>query len=294
MSTQDRFIPGVPCWVDTTQPDPDAAAKFYGELFGWEFEDVAPAGAPGVYMSARLPDGDVAAIGSLREGAPSVATWNTYVLVDSADDTAAAVRDAGGSIVMEPANVGEAGRMAVVADPAGAAFSVWEPRSHGGASVVNEHGAVVFNDLYTRDIEGVKAFYGAVFGWDTLDLGGGLMWTLTGYGDHLEQRTPGMRENMAAMGAPEGFEDVVATIVPIPDDQPDTPAHWGLTFAVDDVDAIVAKAAELGARVILPAFDAPWVRIALLADPQGATFAASQFAPENKDLEVGAGAAGAG
>ena len=135
------------------------------------------------------------------------------------------------------------------------------------------------------DAAAAKAFYGAVFGWRTLDLGGGVeMWRLDGYGDHLEEIQPGTRKAVEESGGPEGFEDVVASLNPIGDDQPDTPAHWSVTFAVDDADAIAARATELGGRVLMPPFDAPWVRMTVLADPQGATFIASKFVPENKDL----------
>jgi predicted enzyme related to lactoylglutathione lyase len=294
MSEQDRYIPGVPCWIDTMQPDPDAAAAFYGDLFGWELEDVMPPESPGRYHIGRLPGGDVAAVGSQPEGAPRTAVWNTYVWVEDADDTAAKVRAAGGAVLREPGDVGDSGRMAVLADPEGAAFCVWQAKEHRGAAVVNEPGSLNFNDLKTRDVEGARAFYGAVFGWEVIDLGGGSAWALPGYGDFLEERTPGMRDNMAAMGAPERFEDVVASINPIPDDQPDVPAHWDVTFGVDDADAIAARAAELGGRVLVPPFDAPWVRMTIISDPQGATFTASMFVPENKDLAHSAGAATGG
>jgi predicted enzyme related to lactoylglutathione lyase len=288
---QDRYIPGVPCWIDTTQPDPEAATRFYAGLFGWEFEDVMPADSPGRYFIGRIRGGDVAAVGSQPEGGPPAATWNTYVWVADADETAAKVRAAGGNVLSEPFDVGESGRMAVCADPAGAVFSVWQPQAHRGAAVVNEHASLNFNNLNTRDLEAAKPFYGAVFGWEVLDVGGAPMWALPGYGDFLEQRTPGMRERMAEMGAPERFEDVVAGIVPIPADQRDTPPHWSVTFAVDDADAIAQRAAELGGRVLVPPFDAPWVRMAVIADPAGATFTASKFVPENKDLSVDTGAA---
>jgi hypothetical protein len=110
------------------------------------------------------------------------------------------------------------------------------------------------------------------------------MWCLPGYGEFLEQSDPGFLERMAQSGAPAGFEDVVAAINPIAEDQPDVPAHWSVTFAVDDADGTAAKAAELGGKVIVAPFDAPWVRMTVLADPQGATFIASKFVPENKDL----------
>jgi predicted enzyme related to lactoylglutathione lyase len=285
MPERDGYIPGVPCWIDTSQPEPEAAVDFYRGLFGWEFEDVMPPGSEGKYFIARLHDGDVAAVGSIPEAAPPMAMWNTYIWVESADDTASAVRDAGGSVVMEPFDVMDAGRMAVFTDPEGAAFCVWQAKQHKGAQVVNEHASLNFNGLATRDIEGAKSFYGSVFGWTTLALGGGAeMWTLPGYGDYLEQDNPDLRKQMADMGGPPGFEDVVASINPIPDDQPDTPAHWNVTFAVDDADATAARATELGGKVIVPPFDAPWVRMTIISDPQGATFIASKFVLENKDL----------
>ena len=286
MPQRDGYIPGVPCWVDTSQPDPDAAVEFYRGLFGWEFEDVMPPESEGKYFMARLRGGDVAAVGSIPEAAPPVAMWNTYVWVDSADETAAKVRDAGGSIVMEPFDIMESGRMAVFTDPEGAAFCVWQANQHKGARVVNEPGSLNFNGLNTRDVEGAKSFYGSVLGWTTLDVGGGTeMWTLPGYGHHLERDSPGLRKQVAEMGGPAGFEDVVASINPIPDDQPDTPPHWSVTFAVDDADATAAKATDLGGQVIVPPFDAPWVRMTIINDPQGATVIASKFVPENKDLD---------
>jgi predicted enzyme related to lactoylglutathione lyase len=287
MGEQDRYIPGVPCWVDTTQPDPEAAVAFYGGLFGWQFEEVTPAGAPERYFTARLGGGDVAAVGSLPQGAPAEAAWNTYVWVADADATAAKVYEARGTVLVPPADVGDAGRMAVFADPDGAAFSVWQPRRHRGATVVNEHGSLIFNNLLTRDLAAAERFYGAVFGWELLPVGSWSAWALPGYGDFLEARTPGMREGMAQMGAPERFEDVVASV----EAGAGEPARWGVVFGVDDADAIAARAEELGGSVVVAPFDAPWVRSTVITDPQGATFVGNQFKPENRDLEVGAGAA---
>jgi predicted enzyme related to lactoylglutathione lyase len=214
-----------------------------------------------------------------------MAVWNTYVWVESADETAAKVRDAGGSVLSEPFDVMDAGRMAVFADPEGAVICVWQANMHKGAQIVNEHGAVNFNGLNTRDVATAKSFYGSVFGWTTLSLPGGAeMWTLPGYGDYLETFTPGLREQVAAVGGPQGFEDVVASINPIAGDQPDMPPHWSVTFGVDDADEVAAKAAELGGKVLVPPFDAPWVRMTVLQDPAGATFIASKFVAENKDL----------
>jgi uncharacterized protein len=285
MPERDGYIPGVPCWVDTSQPDPKAAVDFYSGLFGWEFEDVMPPGSEGKYFIARLHGGDVAAVGSIPEAAAPEAMWNTYIWVESADETASKVRDAGGGVLMDPFDVMDAGRMAAFTDPEGAAFCVWQAGELKGAGVVNEPGSLSFNGLGTRDVEGAKAFYGSVFGWTTLAVGGGaVMWTLPGYGDYLECDNPDLRKQIAEVGGPAGFEDVVASIDPIPDDQPDTPAHWSVTIAVDDADATAAKAIELGGTVIVPPFDVPWSRLTIINDPQGATFIASKFVPENKDL----------
>jgi predicted enzyme related to lactoylglutathione lyase len=285
MPERDGYIPGVPCWVDASEPDPEAAVDFYSGLFGWGFEDVMPPGSEGKYFIARLGGGDVAAVGSIPEAAPPTAMWNTYVWVESADETASKVRDAGGGVAMEPFDVMDAGRMAVFTDPEGAAFCVWEAKEQNGAQIVNEHGSLNFNGLNTRDVEGASSFYGSVFGWQTLAVGAGAeMWTLPGYGDYLERDNPDLRKQMAEAGAPEGYEDVVASINPIAADQPDTPAHWSVTFAVDDADVTAAKATELGGKVIVPPFEAPWVRMTVIGDPQGATFIASKFVPENRDL----------
>ena len=293
MPERDGYIPGVPCWIDTSQPDPKAAAAFYEGLFGWEVEDVMPPEAPASYFMARIRGGDVAAISSMPEGGPPHAVWNTYIWVDSADETAAKVREAGGTVFMEPFDVMDAGRMAGFTDPEGAPLFLWQPDRHRGSQVVNEHGALNFNGLNTRDVDGAVRFYGAVFGWEVLDLGGGRrMWTLPAYGDHLEQATPGLRENMRKVGAPEGFADVVASINPIPGDQPDTPPHWSVTFGVDDADAIAARATELGGRVLVPPVDGPWVRMTVISDPQGATFIANKFVAENRDVGAEAGAVG--
>jgi predicted enzyme related to lactoylglutathione lyase len=287
MPERERYIPGVPCWVDTSQPDPEAAVAFYSGLFGWEFEDVMPPGSESRYFIARIRGGDVAGIGSLPEAAPPSAMWNTYVWVQSADETAAKVLAAGGRALMEPSDVMDAGRLAVFADREGAAFCAWQAKQHRGAGIVNEAGSLNFNGLNTRDPAAAKSFYGSVFGWQTLAMGGGVeMWTLSGYGDHLERDRPGLRQEMAAMGAPAGFEDVVASLNPIPDDQPDVPPHWSVTFAVEDADATAQKATELGGRVLVAPLDAPWVRTTVIADPQGATFIATKFVPENKDLEA--------
>ena len=277
MNPRDGYPAGVPCWLDSSQPDPDAAAVFYGGLFDWDFENRAPDGSPMRYLVGRLHGGDVAGIGSQPEGADGPAAWNTYVWVDSADETAARVADAGGSVVMEPFDVSDAGRMAVFADPAGASFCVWQAKAGRGAQIVNEPGSWNFSGLHTSDPDRAKAFYGAVFGWETTDQPDGTaFWLLLAYGDHLEERDPGLRERMKGVGAPDRFEDTVAALHPAEEGVPD---HWSVTFGVDDADAAAERTAELGGEVLVAPFDAPWVRMTVLRDPQGAEFTASKYVP---------------
>jgi uncharacterized protein len=282
---RDGYIPGVPCWVDTSQPNPERTLPFYSGLFGWEFEDVMPEDSGGHYFIGRVRGGDVAAIGSIPQGAPTQPMWSTYVWVDNVDETVAKAVAAGGAVAAEPSDVLDAGRMAVLTDPEGAAFCVWQAKNHRGATVVNEHGALNFNGLVTRNAQAAEAFYGAVFGWQLLTLPSGPMWALPGYGDHLEEGSPGLRDQMAQMSAPDGFIDVVAAVEPITEDS-DTPAHWSVTFGVDDAEATAARAKELGGEVLSGPADVPWSRQTTIRDPNGATFIASQFVMENRDLEA--------
>src|SRR5918997_2983109 len=272
MSERDGYQAGVPCWVASVYPDPEKAVAFYTELFGWEAEETMGANSPGKYYVCRLRGRDVAAVGSPRGGgAHLVPVWDTYIWVESADDTVAKVTDAGGSVVMEPFDLLDAARIGVFADPAGAVFGVWQPGEHRGAQLVNEPGAWSISQLSTRDPEGSKAFYGAVFGWeaDTFDMGEGevTLWRLPGYVGG-EPQQPVSRE-------------VVGVMVPISGDRSpeDLPAHWSVDFWVDDVDAAADKAAKLGGRVVASPFAPSVGRTAVLADPQGAVFSVSKVGP---------------
>jgi predicted enzyme related to lactoylglutathione lyase len=276
----------VPCWVDSGQPDPPAAAEFYAGLFGWELEDMMPGDVPGHYFVARLQGKAVAAVGSIPPDVPQIAAWNTYVCVESADESADRVREAGGAVAMEPFDVFEAGRMALVADPAGAVFCLWQPNQMTGAELVNDvPGSWNWSDLRTSDPEGAKAFYGTVFGWEALEIQAGpgtaTLWRAPGYGDFLERTVdPDIRKRQQEVGAPPGFEDAIGWLVPLAQSTtPDAAPHWHVTFAVDDADATAARAAELGGEVVAAPTDMPWVRIAVLRDPQGATFAINKFQP---------------
>lgn len=278
MNGRDGYPPGVPCWVDTAQPDAQAAADFYGGLFGWDMEDQMPAGGPGHYFMARLRGGDVAAVGSLPEEAPPAPAWNTYIAVESADDTAAKVTAAGGKVLAGPFDVFESGRMAVCADPAGAVFHLWQAGTHRGARFVNEPNTWTWSTLEAPDVEGAKAFYCTVFGWegDSVSFEGleSVMWRLPGYADALEQIYPGTRQRHADAGAPPGFSDAIGWMSRTTGEDPPV---WAVTFAVADTDAVVARTVELGGEVVVVPFDAGPVRAATLRDPQGAVFSVNTY-----------------
>ena len=271
MSERESYPHGVPCWVDNAWPEPEAGLRFYGAVLGWEFEGPGemPGEPPGQYFVATLEGRDVAGISSLPSADPApTPAWNTYVRVDSADRAAAAVRDAGGQVSVEPFDAPPAGRMAVVADPAGAAFSVWEAGIREGAQRVNEPGAWSMSALRTSDPEGVQGFYGDVFGWQAEPFGppeaGIWMWRLPGYvGGEPDQPVP---------------RDVVATMVRTDEGEP----NWRPDFWIADVDGAAAKAAELGGHVVEAPADVPGIpfRSALLADGHGATFSLSQLVLE--------------
>lgn len=285
LPVRDGYPPGVPCWVDTAQPDAQAAAEFYGGLFGWELEDQMPPDSPGQYFAARLDGREVAAIGSHPEpGAPAV--WQTYIWVENVNASAFKVQAAGGNVLVDPFDIPGAGRTAVCADPGGAVFSLWQAGEHRGAQLVNAPNTWNWSDLNTRDLDGAKRFYGAVFGWDartmaTGDANGFTVWCMPGYGDYLAQNEPGIRERQASEGAPEGFADAIAGLNEMDGDQyPDQmSSYWSVTFTVEDPDATAKQAAELGGEVLVEPFDAGPVRVAVIADPQGATFSILRYVP---------------
>jgi predicted enzyme related to lactoylglutathione lyase len=262
----------VPCWVDTEQPDVDAAADFYGGLFGWTFEDVMPPGAPGRYLVARLAGRDAGGIASTGAEPPS---WSTYLAVDDADAVVRELSALGATVRSEPADAGEGGRSAVLTDPEGAVFRVWQPRRRLGVQATNEPGAWNFSDLHTRHPEAATAFYTKAFGWQFDDVGFATMIRRPGYGDHLEATIdPDIRARQSGV-TPSGFEDAIAWLVPAWEGEQ---AHWHVTFTVSDRDRTTADALRLGAE-ILDEDDSDWTRTALIRDPQGAVFTASQFTP---------------
>ena len=264
---------GVPCWIDTEQADLPAAQHFYGELFGWTFEPATPPDAPVPYVIARLDGRDVA---GLAAGDERGVAWNTYIAVDDADAAAERVRAAGGHLDADPADAGEGGRSALCRDPAGTPFRLWQARRRPGAQAVNEPGAWNFSDLHCEDAATVTAFYTEAFGWQVEQAAFGTMLRVPGYGDHLEATIdPDIRVRQQGVSAPPGFEDAIGWLAP---GEPVLPPHWHVTFTVADRDGCADTAERLGARV-LDVETTDWTREALIRDPQGALFTASQFAP---------------
>ena len=257
MPERTSYAQGTPNWVDLQTTDQDAAKAFYAGLFGWTYDDQPmPQGA--VYSMAMLDGHPVAAIAPqspelAAAGAPPM--WNTYLAVDSVDDAVTRVEAAGGKVAMTPFDVVDAGRMAFVLDPADAAVALWQANQHIGATLVNEPGTVIWNELMTTD-PGVVTFYADVLGLttSTMDMGGGEY----------------------TMFEADG-KIVGGTIAP---QMPGVPNHWHVYFEVADADAAVAKAAELGGAVVVEPFDMSVGRMAVVSDPQGAVFSIIKSAPQ--------------
>jgi predicted enzyme related to lactoylglutathione lyase len=269
---------GVTSWIDTEQPDLEAARVFYAGLFGWRMTDATPPGLPGSYLIATIDGQDVAAVAPTP--AAAAARWNTYVAVDNADATAAAVTANGGALIAPPEDVGPAGRAATCADPFGAGFRLWQAGRRLGAQRTNSPGAWNFSDLYTPDRDAAMAFYTPLFGWRAADLdqGAGTMLQVPGYGDHLAATVdPGIHERQAS--APAGFADVIGGLVVI---RTGETARWHVTFTVAERDDSAATAERLGAMVVSSS-DNMWTKDALVRDPQGAEFTVSQFTPPDGD-----------
>jgi predicted enzyme related to lactoylglutathione lyase len=252
------YRPGTPSWVDLGTPDIEAAAGFYGALFGWDAPESENAEQTGGYRQAVKGGRPVAGMMPLmQEGQPPA--WSTYVSVEDADAVAAAVKEAGGSVLAEPMDVMDLGRMAVFADPEGAVFGIWQAGTFAGAGLVKEADTLIWNELNTRDPEAAKPFYRAVFGWqfDEREFENGLY-------------------NSIQVG-----DDTVGGMIDIRGRVPDeVPAHWLVYFATDDADASVETAKGSGGEVVFGPEDIAEVgRIAVMKDPAGAVFAVIQPDP---------------
>jgi predicted enzyme related to lactoylglutathione lyase len=241
--------PGTFSWVDLATSDPDGAKAFYPRLFGWQYEDTV--GAAGTYTMFRIDGKDVAAC--FAQGAGDAPPhWNSYVTVHSVDASVSRAAELGGSVAMPGRDVEGIGRMAVITDPTGAPFALWEAHGQAGAELVNAPGALCWNDLGTTDVDGAMAFYGELFGWT--------------YEKRLEE------DPLRYMRIHNGDSENGSVHLQ-GEDEHGTPPHWDVYFATRDVDASNSKLAELGGEVLVPPLEVPaGGRVSVVADPQGAAF----------------------
>jgi len=259
MSERDGYEPGVPCWVATIQPDPEAAAAFYGELFGWDYAD------GGGFLIARLRGRDVAAVAPLPPGVdpPPPPDWIADIWIDSADDAAGKARSAGGTVLAEPFD-GPAGRVTVIADPAGAVFAASERRLHKGAQLVNEPGTWSMTRLDTPDPDGAQSFYATLFGWST--------------------ETFQLGENRATLFRLPGYVGRRARAARLPRGRGDDVRGHRRRARALERRLLGARRRrhrrdrrEAEGTILVAPFDIPISRSAVLADPAGATFSVTQI-----------------
>ena len=254
MPTRDGYAEGIPSWVDLGTTDLKTAKTFYAELFGWAYDDVETDSMP--YTMASRKGLSAAGLGANQDpNMPSF--WTTYFAVDDVDATAAKVAAAGGSLMVEPMEVMDAGRMALALDPGGAVFGIWQAGNHFGAAIVNEHGSLNWNELLTDDVNGAREFYGAILGWtfETNEMPNG-PYTVFSVGDRA-----------------------VGGMMPKPD--PSIPNSWGCYFAVDDASETRDTAITHGGTVSYGPMEIPEVGTFLgLIDPTGAHFTVIQLAGE--------------
>lgn len=262
MSERTSYAPGTPCWVDLATPDLDAAESFYRELFGWEIPELPNSAEMGGYRRAKKGGRDVAgAMPLMQEGQPPA--WSTYISVDDADAISRAIQENGGTMIAEPMEVASYGRLAMFTDPEGAFFGIWQPLDFAGAELVNEPGALSWNELETRDPEAAKRFYGAVFGWEFEA------------GEDMEEMTYYVATVDGARVA--GMADVKGKMAG------EIPAHWMTYFSVEDAEGAVEKIEAGGGTVHFGPIDIPVGRFAMAADPAGAAFAVIRL---SDDIEV--------
>jgi predicted enzyme related to lactoylglutathione lyase len=248
MGKRETYEPGTFCWPELATSDADASKSFYASLFGWEFED-REAGEGFTYSMASVDGSQVGALYPTDQGAPR---WNSYIAVESADDAAKKAGEAGADIVVEPMDVMDSGRMAVLQDPSGAVVSVWEPKEHIGAQLVNAPGALCWNDLMTHDVDKAVEFYAEVFDWEI------------GSVEDAPDDRHGIKIGEQMNGGMARIPEAAGTEV-MP--------HWLACFAVEDVEQALETIDGEGGAKLSPVIDVPSGRFAVVADPQGAVFA---------------------
>ena len=257
MPTYDTHKPGTFCWIELMPTDSESAKKFYGGLLGWTFQD-NPVGDGQVYTMAKVNGKDAAGIfkmGASMQGIPP--NWGSYIAVEDADAMTKKAVANGAKVMKEPFDVMDVGRMAVMMDPSGAAFAIWQAKKHHGVGAKGENGALCWNELYSTNVDAAGKFYVNTFGWKTDSMDMGPMGTYTLFQDPVK----GKEENIGGM-------------MNMPPNMKGVPSHWLSYFEVVDVDASTKKAGELGGKVLMPPMDIPNIgRFSIIQDPQGAVFA---------------------
>jgi len=259
MPTVTTHAPGTFNWPELSTSDPIAAKKFYASLFGWQINDT-DMGPSGVYTIFQREGKDVAALYKIdaemaKMGVPP--SWVSYITVENADAAAAKAKSLGGTVLKEPFDVMEHGRMAVITDPQGATFCIWQAKQNIGIHVYGEPNSLGWTQLNAQDANAAKKFYTALIGWKT-----------------QEDAMPGQQGTYTTWLKADG---PAGGMMAMPPGSP-SPSHWLPYFAVTNVDSSAQKATTLGATTFVPPMDIPGTgRFAVLADPQGATFAIVKF-----------------
>jgi predicted enzyme related to lactoylglutathione lyase len=236
--------------MDLATPDVEAAKKYYGQIFGWDFFDTGP--DFGHYNFALAQGQTAVGLGPMQPGAQMPSAWTIYFATDDAAADCARIKALGGQVLVDPMVIGDSGSMAIIADPTGAVFGLWQTNKMIGAAVENEHGAMAWHEVHTRDMAAASAFYSELF-------------------DLTAQKMEGMEYQMMQRG-----EQMICGVQQMDANWEGIPPHWMGYFAIDDTDAAVDRALTAGGRLLVPAFDMPYGRMAVLSDPFGAAFSIVQ------------------
>jgi uncharacterized protein len=254
MTNIDHHAPGSFCWIELATTDQNAAKTFYGALFGWTPDDM-PMGPSGTYTIFRLNGRDAAAgytLNSEQVAQHVPPNWILYIAVDNVDTSAAMVKDLGGKVIAGPFDVMDAGRMAVIQDPTGAYFCLWQPNRNKGTGIAHVHGTLCWADLATSDTKAAERFYSGLLGWQFVKSEG---------------------DDSGYLHIKNG-EHHIGGLPPAKHQRPGVPPHWLAYFWADDVDQTAAKAKEMGAKFLVPPMTVEGVgRMSIISDPQGAAFA---------------------
>jgi uncharacterized protein len=250
MPNVEKHPAGSFCWLELSTPDQTAAKQFYTSLFGWTFED-HPMGPNGVYTMFKLKGRDVGACFGIPPGQPMPTYWALYMCVDDADGTVTRAGELGAKVIKDAFDVFNLGRMAIIQDPTGAIFQIWQPKAHQGIGIAGEDGALCWADLMTPDAQRAKTFYEGLFGWEIV---------------------PGKDKPADSYLHIKNGEAFIGGIPPRPNES--APPHWMVYFMVSDCDAATDKVKQLGGQIYMPPMNVETnLRFSVVADPQGAAFA---------------------